>query len=59
MQIHYYMEGSIIVAEGEANKDCFVLLEGEAQLIDNQCYTMIKILERGDYFGELAAVNDI
>lgn len=51
-----YDQGDIIIHEGDSGNDFFVVDEGEAEVISKG--QVVKVERRGDYFGELALIND-
>lgn len=49
-------EGSRIVGEGEPEDDLFVILEGEARVVDRAGRTLSRLLP-GDFFGEISLLD--
>lgn len=50
--------GENIITEGEPGENFYMLEEGEAQAVRSDIDHPVKDYKRGDYFGELALLND-
>uniref|UniRef100_A0A4W3HHJ6 cGMP-dependent protein kinase n=1 Tax=Callorhinchus milii TaxID=7868 RepID=A0A4W3HHJ6_CALMI len=62
LEVEYYDQGDYIIREGEEGSTFFILAKGKVQVtqsteahVDPQ---LIKVLQKGDYFGEKALVSD-
>ncbi|KAI9893829.1 MAG: hypothetical protein M1814_005382 [Vezdaea aestivalis] len=50
--------GTAIIKEGEPGEAFFFLESGEAEVFKNGVEQPVKVYKKGDYFGELALLND-
>jgi cAMP-dependent protein kinase regulator len=53
-----YPAGEKIIEEGEVGEDFFILEDGVAEVYRNDTQGCVKTYHKGDYFGELALLND-
>jgi cAMP-dependent protein kinase regulator len=53
-----YTAGEHIIEEGEVGENFFILEEGQAEVYRNDTQGCVKTYNKGDYFGELALLND-
>lgn len=53
-----YPAGTVIINEGDAGDNFYLLESGEAQAFKRGTEQSLKEYERGDYFGELALLDD-
>ncbi len=53
-----YPPGTTIIQEGDVGESFFLLESGEAQAFKRGIDTAVKQYKKGDYFGELALLND-
>lgn len=53
-----YPPGSTIIQEGDVGESFFLLESGDAQVFKRGVDTAVKEYKKGDYFGELALLND-
>jgi cAMP-dependent protein kinase regulator len=53
-----YPAGSSIIKQGEKGEDFFLLEDGSAEVYKEGDKTCLKTYTKGDYFGELALLND-
>uniref|UniRef100_UPI00398EB7E7 cGMP-dependent protein kinase 2 n=1 Tax=Pristiophorus japonicus TaxID=55135 RepID=UPI00398EB7E7 len=62
LEVEYYDKGDYIIREGEEGSTFFILAKGKVkvtQSTDNHMEPqLIKVLQRGDYFGEKALISD-
>jgi len=53
-----YPEGTTIIKEGDAGEAFYLLESGEAEAFKEGTSNPVKAYKKGDYFGELALLND-
>lgn len=55
-----YGEGEVIVREGDMGDELFIIMKGSCEVsrVVNECRIVVKILDRGDIFGEMAILSD-
>ena len=53
-----FMAGNRIVSEGRTGPDFFIILEGEAEVVDAHDDRVVARLGAGDFFGEIAALDE-
>jgi cAMP-dependent protein kinase regulator len=53
-----YPEGTTIIKEGDAGEAFYLLESGEAEVFKEGTSNPVKAYKKGDYFGELALLND-
>jgi cAMP-dependent protein kinase regulator len=53
-----FSNGSTIIKEGEPGENFFILESGSAEVYKAGNSTCLKAYSKGDYFGELALLND-
>ncbi|XP_078252992.1 cGMP-dependent protein kinase 2 [Rhinoraja longicauda] len=62
LEVEYYDKGDYIIRQGEEGNTFFILAKGKVKVTQSTELhlepKMIKILQRGDYFGEKALVSD-
>ncbi|XP_067846715.1 cGMP-dependent protein kinase 2 [Heptranchias perlo] len=62
LEVEYYDKGDYIIREGEEGSTFFILAKGKVKVTQStECHIepqLIKVLQRGDYFGEKALVSD-
>ncbi|CCH40669.1 cAMP-dependent protein kinase regulatory subunit [Wickerhamomyces ciferrii] len=57
LETESYKSGDVIIKEGEVGENFYLVENGEADVIKNQG-GLIGHVKRGDYFGEVALLND-
>jgi cAMP-dependent protein kinase regulator len=58
LDTHKYPEGTTIIKEGDAGEAFYLLESGEAEAFKEGTSNPVKAYKKGDYFGELALLND-
>ncbi|XP_060688136.1 cGMP-dependent protein kinase 2 isoform X1 [Hemiscyllium ocellatum] len=62
LEVEYYDKGDYIIREGEEGSTFFILANGKVKVTQSTEYhiepQLIKVLQRGDYFGEKALISD-
>ncbi|XP_067871204.1 cGMP-dependent protein kinase 2 [Heterodontus francisci] len=62
LEVEYYDKGDYIIREGEEGSTFFILAKGKVKVTQSTEHhiepQLIKVLQRGDYFGERALVSD-
>ncbi|XP_048391936.1 cGMP-dependent protein kinase 2 isoform X2 [Stegostoma tigrinum] len=62
LEVEYYDKGDYIIREGEEGSTFFILAKGKVKVTQSTEYhiepQLIKVLQRGDYFGEKALISD-
>ncbi|TAQ83743.1 hypothetical protein B7494_g7941 [Chlorociboria aeruginascens] len=53
-----YPAGKVIIKEGDAGEAFYLLESGQAEVYKNGNENAVKLYHKGDYFGELALLND-
>ncbi|CCU82360.1 cAMP-dependent protein kinase regulatory subunit [Blumeria hordei DH14] len=53
-----YPAGTTIIKEGDVGEEFYLLESGEAEAFKAGCQNAVKCYSKGDYFGELALLND-
>ncbi|SZF00988.1 unnamed protein product [Blumeria hordei] len=53
-----YPAGTTIIKEGDVGEEFYLLESGEAEAFKAGCQNAVKFYSKGDYFGELALLND-
>ncbi len=56
LKVHHYKAGDVILQEGKSGKELFLVESGEYKL--NKMGRSIKTFKRGDFFGEIAALDN-
>ncbi|XP_041045020.1 cGMP-dependent protein kinase 2 isoform X3 [Carcharodon carcharias] len=61
LEVEYYDKGDYIIREGEEGSTFFILAKGKVKVTQSTEYhiepQLIKVLQRGDYFGEKALIR--
>jgi len=58
LETQKYAAGSTIIKEGDKGESFFILESGNAEAYKNGTDEAVKKYKKGDYFGELALLND-
>ncbi|KAH3667851.1 hypothetical protein WICMUC_005251 [Wickerhamomyces mucosus] len=58
LEAEFFKPGDIIIKEGEVGENFYLISKGEAQVFKNT-EGLVSDLKRGDYFGEVALLNDL
>ncbi|XP_053559205.1 cGMP-dependent protein kinase 2 [Bombina bombina] len=62
LEVEYYEKGDYIIREGEEGSTFFIIARGKVKVTQSmenyQEPQLIKVLEKGDYFGEKALISD-
>lgn len=58
LDTEFFKPGEVIIKEGEVGENFYLLSKGEAE-VSKQSEGIIAELKRGDYFGEVALLNDL
>ncbi|PQE13280.1 cAMP-dependent kinase regulatory subunit protein [Rutstroemia sp. NJR-2017a WRK4] len=58
LETQKYPPGTSIITEGDAGEAFYLLESGEAEAYKNGVENPVKLYHKGDYFGELALLND-
>ncbi|XP_051896580.1 cGMP-dependent protein kinase 2 [Pristis pectinata] len=62
LEVEYYDKGDYIIRQGEEGSTFFILAKGKVKVTQSTEFHLeprtIKVLQRGDYFGEKALVSD-
>ncbi|KAI5808492.1 cyclic nucleotide-binding-like protein [Peziza echinospora] len=58
LQTHTFPPGEVIIKEGDPGDNFYIIEHGTADVYKNGISAAVKVLEKGDYFGELALLND-
>lgn len=56
METRYYLTGDTIIHAGDTNHDFYILLDGEAQVVNIQGKKVIATIGIGGHFGEASAL---
>jgi CRP-like cAMP-binding protein len=56
MQEERFMEGTSVVRKGEAGETFYVILQGEAKVVNDDGRTVARLLP-GDFFGEISLMD--
>lgn len=58
LETESYKAGDVIIKEGEVGENFYLIEKGEADIVKNQ-EGLVGTVKRGDYFGEVALLNDL
>ncbi|XP_063314874.1 cGMP-dependent protein kinase 2 [Pelobates fuscus] len=62
LEVEYYEKGDYIIRQGEEGSTFFIIAKGKVKVTQstecNQEAQLIKMLEKGDYFGEKSLISD-
>ncbi|XP_038615576.1 cGMP-dependent protein kinase 2 [Tachyglossus aculeatus] len=62
LEVEFYDQGDFIIREGEEGNTFFILAKGKVKVTqsteDHDQPQVIKVLQKGDYFGEKALISD-
>ncbi len=53
-----FLKGDIVIKKGEKGDSLYILSEGAVEVLGNDEKTVVILLQEGQFFGELALVND-
>jgi len=58
LETESYKPGEVIIKEGEVGENFYLIIKGEADILKNDS-GLVGTVKRGDYFGEVALLNDL
>lgn len=58
LETESYKAGNVIIKEGEVGENFYLIEKGEADIVKNSD-GLVGTVKRGDYFGEVALLNDL
>lgn len=59
LETQKYPAGTVIIKEGDPGEDFYLLESGEAEAYKAGIDQAVKLYKKGDFFGELALLNDV